>query len=338
MAIFHVLGDDARLVSARLTKLITELVGEQSRAGSLESHDLTDQTAEGRTAAIDAVVAALQTESLFAERRVVVLRAVDEATVENLAPLVAALPAAVASADLIVTSTGRLPKSFTDALSEAGVTRVDTKVPTGKRDIDAWASGQFIEAGLKVEPVAVAEVVAWLGQDRARLPSLITVLLSTYGAARKLGVDEVRPFLGEQGGVAPWDLTDAIDTGRMSDALAMLRRMVRGGEFHPLQVMAVLHNHYTRLLRLDGAEASAPADVMGLIGVKSDFQVRKYLSASQRLGTRGVRAAIVLLAEADRDLRGAKDLDEELVLEILVARLARLVEPAPRPTATSRRR
>lgn len=338
MAIFHVLGDDARLVSARLTKLITELVGDQSRAGSLESHDLADQTAEGREAAVGSVVSALQTESLFAERRVVVLRAIDEATLETLAPLLAALPAAVDSADLIVTSTGRLPKTLTDALSEAGATRIDTKAPTSKRDLVTWATSQFVEAGLKVEAAAVAEAVTWLGQDRARLPSLISVLLSTYGTSRKLGADEVRPFLGEQGGVAPWDLTDAIDTGRMADALHMLRRMVRGGEFHPLQVMSVLHNHYTRLLRLDGAEATAPADVMGLIGVKSEFQARKYLDASQRLGSRSVRAAIVLLADADRDLRGGRDLDEELVLEILVARLARLVAPAPRPTATSRRR
>jgi DNA polymerase-3 subunit delta len=268
----------------------------------------------------------------------VVLRAIDEATLETLAPLIAALPATTDTADLIVTSTGRLPKTLTDALSSAGVTRIDTKAPTGKRDLVVWATSQFVEAGLKVEAAAVSEVVAWLGQDRARLPSLVSVLLSTYGESRKLGADEVRPFLGEQGGVAPWDLTDAIDTGRMADALAMLRRMVRGGEFHPLQVVAVLHNHYTRLLRLDGAEATAPPDVMGLIGVKSDFQARKYLDASQRLGSRGVRAAIVLLADADRDLRGARDLDEELVLEILVARLARLVAPAPRAAATSRRR
>lgn len=337
MAIFHVLGDDARLVSARVGKLVTELVGEQSRAGSLETHDLSDLTVEGREAVVAAAVAALQTESLFAERRVVVVRGLDEATLETLRPLIDALSAAAESADLIVTSTGRLPKTLTDALSSAGTTRFDTKAPTAKRDLVEWAGNQFVEAGLKVESAATAEIVSWLGQDRARLPSLVRVLVSTYGTSRTLSADEVRPFLGEQGGVAPWDLTDAIDTGRMADALAMLRRMLRGGEYHPLQVMAVLHNHYTRLLRLDGADVRAPSDVMGVIGVKSDFQARKYLDASQRLGAKGVRAAIVLVAGADRDLRGGKDLEEELLMEILVARLARLVT-SPRAAATSRRR
>ena len=34
--------------------------------------------------------------------------------------------------------------------------------------------------------------------------------------------------------------------------------------------------------------------------------------------------AIELLAQADLDLRGAKDLDPELVMEVLVARLSKL--------------
>ena len=51
----------------------------------------------------------------------------------------------------------------------------------------------------------------------------------------------------------PWELTDAIDRGDTETALVTLRRMLRAGDRHPLQLMATLHNHYLRMLRLDGA-------------------------------------------------------------------------------------
>ena len=43
-----------------------------------------------------------------------------------------------------------------------------------------------------------------------------------------------------------------------------------------------------------------------------------------RSGGSGVARAIALLAQDDLDLRGATDWPEELVMEVLVARLSRL--------------
>jgi DNA polymerase-3 subunit delta len=146
---------------------------------------------------------------------------------------------------------------------------------------------------------------------------------------------DVEPFLGDKGSVLPWDLTDAIDRGDATTALTMMRRMVRSGEYHPLQLMALLHNHYSRLLRLDGPNVTSATEAMTLIGSKSEFQARKYLDTYRRLGSKNVAGAIQLLARADVDLRGGKDLEDELVMEILVARLSRL---AGVPTTSSKRR
>ena len=44
----------------------------------------------------------------------------------------------------------------------------------------------------------------------------------------------------------------------------------------------------------------------------------------RRLGGGGVQRAVQLLAAADLDLRGETDLEAELVMEVLVARLSRL--------------
>ena len=54
------------------------------------------------------------------------------------------------------------------------------------------------------------------------------------------------------------------------------------------------------------------------------FPARKALEQGRKLGTDRLRQAVHLLARADLDLRGAKAWPPELVMEVLVARLARL--------------
>jgi DNA polymerase III subunit delta len=104
----------------------------------------------------------------------------------------------------------------------------------------------------------------------------------------------------------------------------LLKRMMGVGDRHPLQVMAVLHGHYSRLMKLDGAHARSEGDAQTVLGVKSGFQARKALDQYNKLGASGIGRAVQLLSQADLDLRGEKDWPPELVMEILVARLARL--------------
>ena len=56
----------------------------------------------------------------------------------------------------------------------------------------------------------------------------------------------------------------------------------------------------------------------------SAYPAKKILSTSQRLGKKNVFRAIGLIAEADLDLKGKKGWPPELVVEVLVARLAAL--------------
>ena len=101
--------------------------------------------------------------------------------------------------------------------------------------------------------------------------------------------------------------------------------MFDGGARHPLQVMASLHGHYERMLRLDGAPVSGEKEAAALLGMKgSTFPAKKALAQTRRLGSDGVARAISLLSSADLDLRGNSGLEGRAVVEVLVARLARL--------------
>jgi DNA polymerase-3 subunit delta len=173
---------------------------------------------------------------------------------------------------------------------------------------------------------AAAIVEAHLGEDVGRLGALLDLLAASYGVGAHLGVEEVEPFRGEAGGVAPWELTDAIDAGDTAAALAVLHRLLGGGQRPPLVVMATLQRHYTDMLRLDGAAVSTDAQAAELLGTKP-YPAAKAMRQARRLGSAAVGRAVTLLADADLDLRGRTGWPEDLVLDVLVARLSRLVPP-----------
>ncbi len=324
VAIYLITGSDARLISDKLTDLTAQLVGDGDRNTMLSSHDLETLSAEERELAIATAMVGAQTSSLFGDERVVVLRGIGEPTVDQLKPLVAYLEQPLAETQLVLTGSGKLAKSITDALKQAGATTINTSPPSRFNELSMWFQEQLTEAGLKVDAGALKMLIDWLGQDQARLPSVIDVLVSTYGTHKKLTVEEIEPFLGQEGSVMPWDLTDAIDLSNSPKAIAMVRRMMRSGESHPLQLMAILHNHYVKLLKLDGPEVHTAVQAMAIIGAKSEFQGKKYLETYRRLGAASIASALQLLARADIDLRGGKDLEEELTMEILVARWSRM--------------
>jgi DNA polymerase III subunit delta len=323
---YLVRGDDPVILGDAVKVLVSELVGEEDPSFVLEELSGDEYTPS-------AVVDAAQTPPFFGDRRVVVARDVGRFTTAEAAPLIAYLADPLPTTKLVlVGGGGQLPRTLVDAVRKVGHV-VDTAVPSG-RGRSAWLAGRLKEGPVRLDASASALVGAHLGEEVGRLSALLDILAAAYGEGAKVGVDEVTPFLGQAGPVAPWDLTDAIDAGDVPAALGHLRRMLAAGARHPLVVLATLHTHFGRMLRLEGAgiaDEREAAAALGLTG--STFPAKKALAATRRVGHAGVARAITLLADADLALKGAVDWPPELVLEVLVARLARL---APRP-ARSRR-
>jgi len=318
MATHFITGDDESLLLTAVSELVHLLVGDGDRSLMVDEFD--GEEYESR-----AVVDAAQTPPFLTESRVVVARGVGRFGAEELAPLVAYVADPLPSTELVlVAGGGRLAKSLVDAVKKNGGDVVDTVPPTRARERSGWFEDQVTAAGLRLDQQALNLLASWLGEDAGRVQGILETLESAYGDSRILKVADVEPFLGEAGGVPPWDLTDALDRGDTTKALLLLHRMMRAGERHPLQVMAILHNHYTKLLTLDGADAGDEASVAAVLGIKPGFPARKALDQYRKLGNSGVVRAIALLAQADLDLRGAKEWPDELVMEVLVARLSRL--------------
>ena len=335
MSVQLVTGDDPVLVAEAVTRIVKETLGGEDRSLALEQLDegsFRDPDGGWRLAPL---VDAAQTEPFLTSRRVVVgrhlTRFARSGDCDELVRLLETLPA---TTDLVLvwergvepTMGGRLPavpKALAAAVKAAGGSSLDATPPRGKSDANKWLRDQLAQSGLQFEPAAVAAVEDLVGADHGNIVGLLRTLEGALGSGATVTADNVALYGGDPGSVVPWELDDAIDRGDITEALRVLHRLLPSR--HPLQLLAGLHGRYQRMLRLDGAGAANERQAAEILGMKgSTFPARKILGQTRKLGSERVARAIRLLADADLALRGTIDWPDELVLEVLVARLSAL--------------
>jgi DNA polymerase III subunit delta len=312
------------MLGAAVADLINELVGAAERSLVLE--DFSDDELD-----VVSVAGACQTPSFLADRRIVVLRDAGRFNQDQLQPLLSYLEEPLPTTKLVVAGGGgTLPAKFVNAFKALPGTAVVNTDVTG-REAHGWVSERLARAPVKLVPAAASIVETHLGEDLSRLTALLATLEAAYGTDATVGPEEVEPYLGQPGSVPPWDLTDAIDRGETETALKVLHRLMEAGARHPLVVLAILHRHFGNILRAQSpaiTSESEAAEALGIAKGRSTFPARKALDAARRLGPRGSGDAIIALADAELALKGQLDWDPEVVLEILVARLCRIVRSA----------
>jgi DNA polymerase-3 subunit delta len=334
-AAYLITGDDASLLSEALTKLLDSLCG--SDFVPVEEHG-----ADGDDAIdIAPVLDALATPPFLADRRIVVVRAADRLDAAQATQLAARVKEPSESNILVLVTSGSgdgrarsVPVALSRAVKANGEV-IDTSPGQGRQRSD-WISDRIRHAGVRLDAGAAKLLSEHLGEDVARLQSILELLESAYGEGGKVGPAELAPFLGDSGSVPPWDLTDTLDRGNTAEAVKALHRMMDAGGRHPLQVMASLHRHFGGMLRLDGADVRSGDDAAAILKM-SPYPAKKIFEQGRRLGHDRVARAIEVLAEADADLRGRLGWPDALVMEVLVARLAQLARPRAAPGAPTAR-
>lgn len=298
-----------------------------------------DYLSDDGSASVGAVVEAALTPPMLGGHRVIVARQLGVVSeVETLAPLIDYLSEPLATTRLLLvwergatqSQLRQVPAALRSAVEATGGICRRAEIPRARAG-RTWLLEQVDGAQVRLDRTATDLLAEHLGEDRARVWAILDVLAGAYGPGATLGAAEVEPFLGERGTIPPWELTDAIGKGDIAGALGCLQRLCGPEAMHPMQVMAILRNHFDRLLHLDGSgvrDEAGAAEVLREAGLlrkgPSTFAARQALAACRRLGPERLRRAVALLAAADVDLRGRTALDPETTLEVLVARLGQL--------------
>lgn len=330
----HLVTGDGRGRDDAVAGLVNEMVGTDDRSLAVEELTLPDKeaTSEDRRQAAAAAANAASSPPFGTRARIVVVRDVGVLSADEAVPLVAYLDDPLPTTELVLVGGGGTPPtSLTKAVTAAGGEKVSVRAGRAADHLEQ----QSTAVGVALTRAARDRISAHLGDDAERVPELMQILRAVSGEDAPLDVDDVEPYLGEAGARPAWELNNALDAGDVPGAVERVRGLLvsagarTGGPMHPLQVMAMLHNHYRRLLALDDPAITNEEQAAEVLRELTGRKVKAYpaklaLSQARALGSDRLRRAVDLLATADVDLRGGTGLDGELVMELLVARLAGL--------------
>ena len=343
---WFVKGTDELLRERVVGELVIELLGDDDRSFAVEEIAVPGRTsddpdapggAEGREYAVAAVLNAAGSPPFMTNRRIVVVHGVGALTAAEVEPLVRYLDDPLDTTVLVlVAGGGTIAPGLTKKLKEL---KAPERAPESEAT-DKVLIGQAHEQGVLLSKEAADLITKHLGDDAGRVVALVEVLSAAFAPDERLSGDDVRPYLGEEGTVAPYLLTNAIEEGDTPRALELLHRLLtvtsakQPKPMHPLQVMGVLTGHYRRVLRLDDPDVRGENDAVAALGGKvKPFPAKKALNQARSLGTDGIRQAFDALAQADLDLKGARGIPEDAVMEVLVVRLSRLAGGRPARSA-----
>lgn len=334
MQILLLSSADPSLLSHEVIEIINDFVGDEDRNAALNTFSERDYLNENGQKDIGVLVDAAQTPPMLAAKRVVVGRdlAFFGNTKAAFGPLLAYLenPSPTTSVILVwekgptTPTLPAIPTSLSRAVKDIGGEYRRVGGMRRGHEISDWFDQQIHRSGIRLDGRARSRLADWMGDEPGRLAGVLEVLDSTFGTEEILTEDQVAPFLADAGTVPIWDMTDAIDEGNRALALSHLRRIMASEGGEPIRLIFSLHRHYEELLKLDGSGARSQQEAAEILALPKNraFLAKRRLAQTDLLGSEKIARCIKFLAEADLDLRGRSGLDPEIVMEVLVARLA----------------
>jgi DNA polymerase-3 subunit delta len=330
-----VVGSDATMVYDALRNVVAAALGDLDPASALEDFTVRDVAATSSESVLARVLEALNTPPFLSERRVVVVRDAQSLLSDESNEVAKWITNPAPGVVLVLGVVGTKASKLVKAAGEV----VDVNVSSRTHDRVAYVKDKLAEYGVNVDHAVAQGITERVGDDVARVDSLARTLASIFASA-PLSLEQVTPYLGDAGDVPEWDLTDAIDKGNVAAAIVVARRMLDSKSRAGLQIVNALQRHYLRMARLEGSDARGDDEAASLLGIHR-FPAGKALRVAQRLGPERITAAVHLITNADVDLKGGvsyggKDLTTDLdateltVIEVLIARLARLTQGARR--------
>jgi DNA polymerase-3 subunit delta len=148
--------------------------------------------------------------------------------------------------------------------------------------------------------------------------------LALYSMGREITIDDIDLVCGGDRAATVFDFTDAVQDGDLARARDALAYLVLNGESEQ-GILAILMGAYRRsAIVLDLlAEGASPEEIGKKINQAYPNLRDRAIARARRLGHEGLRRAYEAMVDADRTHKLGQ-VDDDLALEILVARLCEL--------------
>lgn len=274
---------------------------------------------------------------VFAERRLVVVKAAEKLTARESEVLLDCVNNPVESTTLVFVTPkldGRL--KFSQALTRAAIV-VDCS-PLRDAQLPAWIAREAAQVGVRLEDAAAQVLQESCGASLYGARRELEKLASYVPPNRSVTAADVHLLRGMDPGASVFDLTFAIAEGRRGRALSILARNLEAGEA-PLRILGSLAWQYRRLWKAKDSLANGREGEVARSLRMDPWKVRSFLD---RFSEPHLQAALRLFLDTDGRLKGGSGSRPRIVLERLLLKLCeditgRRAEPAPHPPASPKR-
>ena len=260
--------------------------------------------------------------SLFGDERLVVLREMQDLTVDLQSELTSFLDNPDETTHLVFWHKGGVKgKGLLDRVKKLKATIIN--VETIKKDGEKleFVHQEFVRLGRKVTPEAVQALVDALGSDLRELSNACSQLASDVAVGKVIDAEVIASFHQGRVETTGFDVADATLDGQTDKALITLRQALASG-VDPVLITSALASSIRTLAKVSGLARGAKSfEVAGAIGV-APWQIDKARRQLNGWTPATLSAAVITLADADAAIKGA-EADPVFALERAVLRIAR---------------
>lgn len=264
--------------------------------------------------------------SLFAERSVAVIDdvgAVDATLHDRLVAVVTDPPAEVCL--VLVHAGGNKGRGLVTKIKKTKPVTVDCAA-LKPRDIPGFVNAEAKRARVRIAPEAVPVLIDSVGHDLRALAAAVTQLAADRADADDRGditVELVRRYFAGRAEVSGFAVADAAIAGETTTALEQLRWALETG-VAPVLLTSALASGLRGLGKFIGDRSGMnDRDLAAAIGVPP-WKIRTIRTQARGWNARGVAKAMLAVARADAEVKGAADEPEfpleRCVLAIIAAR------------------
>ncbi|RKN45640.1 DNA polymerase III subunit delta [Streptomyces hoynatensis] len=264
-------------------------------------------------------LAELTSPSLFAERKVVVVRQAQDLSADAVKDVKAYVGAPAEEITLVLLHAGGAKgKALLEAARKAGAREVACAKVTKPADRVAFVRGEFRAAGRSATPAACQALVDALGSDLRELASACAQLAADVEGT----IDEavVGRYYTGRAEASSFTVADRAVEGRTAEALEALRWALATG-VAPVLVTSALAQGVRAIGKLASAPAGLrPGDLARELGMPP-WKIDRVRQQMRGWSSDGVAAALRAVADADAAVKGG-GLDPGYALEKAVVTIA----------------
>ena len=285
-------GAESLLADRAISQVIATKAGAQTSifsADELEVGFITDSLAP----------------SLFADARVVVIKDLQDLTAECSDEVISYLENQDENLTLVLWHKGGVKgKALIDKIKKLNPEIIAAEAIKKESEKSDFVRAEFKSLERKISTEAVNALIDSLGSDLRELSAACSQLASDVAAQKVIDEDDVARYQMGRVESTGFDVADAALEGKTAIALINLRNALSTGT-DPVLIVSALASSLRTLAKVSGASRSAKSFELASTLAIAPWQIDKARRQLTGWSEGGLAKAVVAIAAADADIKGA---------------------------------